>query len=272
MDRPTTHLHLPRIDPVEYCSRLQSVQRGLRMGRLAAWLPLLMERLDVGLKQSQFVKGLKEPKGLELARAFCLDLWPFIRELPENIAAVRDVLPENMSAANRLLSELADEEYVYQSLFVKQCLLAGLTLNDLEHPQIGPAAGELSRLMREKCQSGDYCEGLLAIVTAELAATAFARRTTPFFEEYFRKHSSSYSPLQLDEGLEWLRLHAKPQTRNALLLNRAIAALDQTGNKYFPPTVQVVLESILTLWRCPALGVVETEPAARVETSGLARA
>jgi pyrroloquinoline quinone (PQQ) biosynthesis protein C len=239
------------------------------MARLAVWLPILLKRLDVGLTGSQFINSLDEVMALQQAQEFCLDLWPFIRELPQNIAFVKGRLPESMKAASRLLAELADEESVYQSLFVKQCLLAGLSLTDLEEPQISPAANELRALMKQICQSSDYVQGLLAIVTAELAATAFARRISPFYEEYFQKHSSHYSQEQVAEGMEWLRLHAKPQTGNALLLNRALAALDHADESHIPTTAQIVLSAILSLWRCPPTDALDTGLGARNRTSDL---
>jgi hypothetical protein len=243
------------------------------MARLIVWLPLLLKRLDTGLSQSQILNSLKEATALDQAREFCLDLWPFIKDLPGNIALVKDALPEGDSAAHSLLTELVDEEYFYQSLFVKQCLLVGNSANDLEAPSTNPAAEELRRLMKELCCSADYADGVLAIITAELAATAVARKIAPFYEEYFRDKATSDTQKQVDEGMEWLRLHARPQTRNALLLNRAIATLEHANSGSIPYSVEIMLDAIFRLWRCPSQGVVDTDLGARrQQASDLARA
>jgi hypothetical protein len=237
------------------------------MARAALWFPLLLRRLDTGLNHSRLIGSLQESKALIQAKEFCLDLWPFIRELPDNIAKVRDVLPQDMLPARSLLSQLADEESVYRSLFVKQCSLFGLTESDLETSRANSAANHLRYLMNAFCQSGDYHNGMLAIVTAELAAAAFSRRVAPLYEEYFRKHSSSYRPEQIEEGLEWLRLHANPQTRNAFLLHRALRALDQSQNQNIPYPAEIVLEAILCIWNSPAQSTtIDTGFGARSDT------
>jgi hypothetical protein len=189
---------------------------------------------------------------MEQAQEFCLDLWPFVRELPENIAKVRDILPQDMLSAHSLLSQLADEESVYRASFVRQCLLFGLTENSLEETGANPAAINLRYLMNAFCQSGDYPNGILAIVTAELAAAAFARRVAPLYEEYFCKNASSYRPGEIEEGLKWLRLHANPQTRNAFLLHRAVRALNRVESQPVPYPIEMVLEAVLALWRSPS--------------------
>ncbi|PWT96790.1 MAG: hypothetical protein C5B53_08940 [Candidatus Melainabacteria bacterium] len=237
------------------------------MARATLWFPLLLKRLDTGLNQSRLIAGLQESNWMEQARQFCLDLWPFIRELPENIAKVRDALPEEMLPARSLLSQLADEESVYRSSFIKQCLLFGLTERDLEDPSTNSAANHLRYLMNAFCQSGDYHNGLLAIVTAELAAAAFARRVAPLYEEYFSKYSSSYRPEELEEGLEWLRLHANPQTRNAFLLHRAMRALDRIESEPIPYPIEEVLEAIFSLWRSSSQTTNDTGFGAQAETT-----
>jgi hypothetical protein len=256
---------------VEYCSRLQSVKWGMSMARFAAWLPILLDELEAALACSLLVGGLDEARALDQAREFCLDLWPFIKELPENIASVKESLPTSMQSAQRLLGELADDEHVYRSLFVKQCLLSGLTEQDLRKPPVSSAADRLRNLMGQFCQSKDYAQGMFAIVTAELAAAAFARAVSPFYEQYFQKHAASVPKEEVEVGMEWLRLDAKPQTRNALLLTRAVAALDQGHSTKLPETVQVVLQSIFELWRCPPCHALDTGNGARLESS-LARA
>ena len=240
------------------------------MARATLWFPLLLKHLDTGLNNSRLIGCLQESKGLAKAKDFCLDLWPFVRELPDNIAKVRDGLPQDMAPARSLLSQLADEESVYRSLFVKQCLLLGLTESDLEVSRDNSAANHLRYLMNAFCQSGDYHNGMLAIVTAELAAAAFARKVAPFYEEHFRKHSSSYRPEQIEEGLEWLRLHANPQTRNAFLLHRAVRALDRIESQPIPYPIEEVLEAILCLWSSSSQTADDTGFGTKAETTKLA--
>lgn len=242
------------------------------MRRSAAWLPLLLNELQAGLKRSLLLISLANSEELDKAGQFCLDLWPFIKDLPENIACVMESLPANMEAAKGLLSALADEEHVFRSLFVKQCLLSGLKDSDLIEPKVSEAANRLRMIMAKLCQSGDYADGMLAIVTAELAASAFARAITPFYEQYFKKHSNAFDAQQVSEGMDWLRLHAKPQTRNAFLLSRALAALKQSNGKEIPNSAMAVLESIFAVWRCETTRDLTSPVVAKQEEADLARA
>jgi hypothetical protein len=222
------------------------------MPRLPGWMPSLLRQICRGCATSAVMSAENDTKeAFESGRLICRELWPFIQELPQNVALVRDSLPEHMDAASRLLTELADEERVYQQLFVKQCQLGRLNTEVLALETPSPTARRLCDVMRTYCTSNDYRDGILAIVTAELAATAFARTALPLFESYLSLHADDYSPVEIEEGLEWLKLHTKPHTKHALWLKRMLADLEQGSSQKLPEPVEAVLKAVFAFWRCP---------------------
>lgn len=237
------------------------------MAQLAGWMPTLLKRINWACEHSFFVRDIHNTKSgedaVEVGKNFCLDLWPFIRDLPSNVALVRDSLPPEMEAAKKLLGQLADDERRYQQLYIDQCLFAGLTVEDLDQCGNRKATYELCRLMTQYCQN--FREGILAIVTAELAATAFSRVITPFFEKYVETHpDKSKSQDDIDAGLAWMRLHAKPHTRHAIWLKRMLEDIHDAPNNDVPPPVESILEALYTWWNCPAPpGVTIRETAAK---------
>jgi pyrroloquinoline quinone (PQQ) biosynthesis protein C len=216
-------------------------------------MPILLDRIQWGCSTSPwFVNLADENKIFETGKSICLELWPFIRELPINIAFVRDAAPEseNMQAARNLLSQLSDDERHYQQLFLKQCYFAGLTEADLCTIDPTPEAAELCENMRKMCRESDYVDGVHAIVAAEFAATLYSRAALPIYERYFEKHTEKTRE-ELDEGLEWLRLHAKPHTRHALWMKRMLGDIEDSSGNEIPPAAELLLNSVLRLWHCP---------------------
>src|SRR5690606_19398917 len=126
----------------------------LIMAQLPGWMPILLDRIQWGCSTSPwFVNLADDNKISETGKAICLELWPFIRELPTNIAFVRDAVPEEMLAARNLLGQLSDDERHYQQLFVKQCYFAGCTEQELGMAEPTTAgAGEICQVMREMCR------------------------------------------------------------------------------------------------------------------------
>jgi hypothetical protein len=149
------------------------------------------------------------------------------------------------------LGNLAHEERKYQGLYLQQCDLAGLSRQDLMTSERQPAAATTALLgaMNLACVEGDVVSGAQAIVAAELAAAHFARAARSAFERYFAQHSCQYPPGRIDQGLAWLRLHAKTNTRNAIWMNRMLAGLGQENEcPTLPSTVKQILHSIFWLW------------------------
>jgi len=214
-------------------------------------MPTLIERITIGCKTSPFSGGIQDATVIPLGSEICLSLWPFIRELPRNIALVRDSLPENMDAGKKLFSQLADDELTYQQMYVKQCHLGGITDEQLKTDILNEASHHLCQVMRRWCESPNYKDGVLAVVTAELAATAYARQTLEIFEKYFADHAAEYSKEEVEDGLEWLRHHSRPHTRHALWMRRMLDDIEVAPGDKLPPPAETVLNALYRLWKCP---------------------
>ncbi|MBU6453231.1 MAG: hypothetical protein KGS72_15720 [Cyanobacteria bacterium REEB67] len=235
------------VKPVEMPA---SPQKPAKIGRVR-WVGEMNQALSEGLATSQLLAAVESDQ-LAAGRKICLDLWPFIRHLPDQIKAVKDKLPDQLEPAKLFLNSLADEERHYQELYIKQCELAGLSRDALLTTEVAPAQpiAVLTRTMDRACLEGDVVTGVQAIVAAELAATQFARAAKSAFEQYFDLHAGEYDDGRIDEGLSWLRLHAKPNTRHALWMNRMLVALNQENDSsIWPETVKEILKSIFSLWR-----------------------
>jgi pyrroloquinoline quinone (PQQ) biosynthesis protein C len=222
------------------------------MRRMPGWMPSLLRQINWGcLNSAIFTSEDDSIETFQFGRICCRQLWHFIQQLPANIAAVRDALPPQMDAARLLLTELADEERIYQNLFVKQCQLARLNPDELALETPAPSTRQLCEVMRRYCLSGDYREGILAIVTAELAATAFCRSALPLFEKYFAECGSSYTPEEIEEGLKWLHLHTKAQTKHAMWLKRMLEDLEENSTDQLPQPVETMLKAVFEFLQCP---------------------
>lgn len=222
------------------------------MARKSGWMPTLIERITHGCKTSPFSGGIQDATVIPLGSEICLSLWPFIRELPRNIALVRDSLPENMDAGKKLFSQLADDELTYQQMYVKQCHLGGITDEQLKTDILCEASLHLCQVMRRWCESPNYKDGVLAVVTAELAATAYARQTLEIFEKYFLEdHADEYTKEEVEDGLEWLRHHSRPHTRHALWMRRMLDDIEVAPGDSLPPPAETVLTALYRLWKCP---------------------
>ncbi len=220
------------------------------MSRKLGWMPTLIERITLGCKTSPFSGGIQDATVIPLGSEICLSLWPFIRELPRNIALVRDSLPDNMDAGKKLFGQLADEELTYQQMYVKQCHLAGITDEQLKTNILNEASLHLCQVMRRWCESPNNKDGVMAVVTAELAATAYARQTLEIFERYFADHAAEYTNEDVEEGLAWLRHHSRPHTRHALWMKRMLDDIEVAPGDKLPPPAETVLNALYKLWKC----------------------
>ncbi len=223
------------------------------MARLPVWMPALIRRINGGLQASPLLRNLLDDSlVISTGRTICRDMWPFIRELPDNISRVRDRLPSEMEAACRLLNQLADDERYYQSLFLRQCELAGLTSQELENHRCSPASQALCSTMRHFSSGTSFEDGIYAITAAELAATAFARASLPRFEGYFKRYTHNYDSKLVADGLKWLRLHARPHTRHARWLTRMLKDMKGSAEGALPGPVDQILQGVYLFWQLPA--------------------
>jgi pyrroloquinoline quinone (PQQ) biosynthesis protein C len=215
-------------------------------------MPILLDRIQWGCSTSPwFVSLADETKIEETGKSICLELWPFIRELPINIAFVRDAIPEdaeNLAAARNLLGQLSDDERHYQKLFVDQCYFAGLSEYDLGTVDPTVEAADLGEAMRKLCRESNYKDGVYAIVAAEFAATLYSRAALPAYEKFFKRHST---PAEVDKGLAWLKLHAKTHTRHAIWMTRMLGDMEDDSGNELPAAAELLLNCLLKLWQCP---------------------
>ncbi|MBI5173086.1 MAG: hypothetical protein SFV17_24865 [Candidatus Obscuribacter sp.] len=268
-----------------------TISKPLRVESLGALstgekLSYVSRELADALSDSSFVDCVRQGD-LKAGKEICLLLWPFVKELPDNISAVRTKLEQlphdgcrkNLDAGLKLLSQLADDERHYQNLYLSQCRLAGLSEEELkqvveaaesnlkskQEPVCDPA-GEtnfvrLTRRMRYYCRQGSAAQAVLVVITAELAATQFARAALSAFESYFMEREEQYGRESIEAGLMWLRLHAKPNTRHALWMKRLLLftdteaeASEDTFNESAKTTdlaVTEILECLIAVWRTP---------------------
>ena len=226
------------------------------MGSLPGWMPVLIEKLSWGCSVSPWFIDLADGKFRERGRKIIFALWPFMKELPQNIRTVRDALPAEMSAASQLLNRLSDDESKYQGLFLQQFPLAGVTLEEVEAAPVGAVTQNLCDVMTKMCTQKTFAEGIHSIVAAELAATMYCRAALPSCESYFEKHAAEYEPALISQGLEWVRLHAKTHMRHAIWMKRMLDDLNQNHGEQIPEAAQQVLDATLALWECPKESIV----------------
>jgi len=197
------------------------------MPRTIGWLGDLIERLNVGCANSPFLEGIgREADFLVTGKRLCLLLWPFMSILPGNVQGVSTRLPEDMDWAKKFFNQLKDEHGYYQNLWIKQSELLGASHEELLDFEPDVHMQNLVRLISQYCSHDDFKQGILAIVTAELAATIFSRHALPHVEQFYSNNPPTHSTVSLEEGLAWLRLHAKPHPRHALWMKRTIESIE----------------------------------------------
>lgn len=226
------------------------------MGTLPGWMPVLIEKLTWGCSVSPWFIDLADGKIKERGQKIIYALWPFMKELPQNIRTVRDALPAEMSAASQLLNRLSDDESKYQGLFIQQFPLAGVTLAEVESATVSSVTKNLCDVMTQMCTQRTFAEGIHSIVAAELAATMYCRASLPLCERYFEAHTDEYEPGLINEGLEWVRLHAKTHMRHAIWMKRMLDDLNEDHGEQIPEAAQLVLDATLALWECPMESIV----------------
>lgn len=225
------------------------------MGALPGWFSILFDRLNWACSTSPwFVDLADENKVFARGQQILIDLWPFIKELPVNIAAVRDALPPHMTAACNLLSRLSDDERHYQRLFIQQFELAELSYDAIEKAPVQASTRKLCETMAKMCQERSFADGVHAIVVAELVATMYGRASLPLYENFIEKNVmlGRFTREQADAGLEWLRLHAKTHTRHAIWMKRMLADVEDESTEQMPESASAILDCFLDVWQCPS--------------------
>jgi pyrroloquinoline quinone (PQQ) biosynthesis protein C len=215
------------------------------MSQLPGWMPELLSRISVACSESPLLSQNNVANEVfEFGSKLCLELWPFIHELPQNVDSLRRRTPEDHHSAIKLFTQLADDERVYQQLYLRQCELGGLSSQDLQSAKPSRRAKRLAEMLQHYCARDSFENGVIALVTTELSATACARAALPLFESYFARHLSSYHPDSVESGLQWLRLHAKPNLRQALWLQKMLADLKLNESKSLPKPADDVITSL----------------------------
>lgn len=221
------------------------------MGSLPGWMPILLDRINWGCTTSPwFVDLADEKKVLDRGRQILIDLWPYIRELPRNISAVKAMLPERMDAARNLLTQLSDDERKYQQLFRNQFAMVDLVVEEVEQLPVQESTQLLCNAMVRMCQQRTYAEGIHAIVAAELVATMYSRASLPAYEKYFSP--PKFPQPAVDEGLAWVRLHAKTHTRHAIWMKRMLCDVEDASGNEIPEAAEEILNAFMRVWQCPS--------------------
>lgn len=229
------------------------------------WLMSMSGVMRDGLLKSGWLKDIEDNRGLA-GQKICFHLWPFIAKLPKNIQAVRDKFHSQDERAISFLQQLADEELYYQRLFLEQCKLVDLSPEELTEATTNvPAATQpLIACMESFCRSEHLATGVQAIITAEMAATLFAREVLPPYEIFFREKEKYLGKAQVDEGLKWLQLHANYNSKHALWMMRLLKIVESQEDKWeqaeaspppnrLPQVVHEVCQAVFTLWQVPNL-------------------
>ena len=227
------------------------------------WILTMSSIMTDGLSRSAWLAGVNTDE-MAQGQEICRVLWPFIQQLPANIQAVRDKFAKEHVSSISFLDRLSDEELHYQNLYIDQCRLAGLDEADLQSAlQTVPSPiVPLIKTTNHYCQQGSLLEGVQAIIAAEIAATQFSRNVLDIFEKYFSQHTQQYGTNAIENGLKWLRLHASPNTRQALSMKRMLNiaeaeskalndAQTNTLPNNLPVPVDAITQAVFTLWQVP---------------------
>lgn len=234
--------------------------------RALATLAWISDTITVSLQNADFRRTVEsvEAGDISSSKSLCLAVWPFIRGLPDNITAVKNKLDahtDGADAGQNLLSQLADDERHYQNLYLKQFILAGMTQAEVEEMVALPddqcasqAVLTFAQRMHFYCQQGTTAQGVLAVVTAELMATQFARVAFDAFQKYFSERESEYGRETVEQGLAWLALHAKTNTRHAIAMRKMLIAVedDEIRANKRPACVRDLIDCLTAIWKQPA--------------------
>ncbi len=192
-----------------------------------------------------------------VSKEICLWSWPLISVVPQNVAKVRKLLPEEMTYTPKFLDQVADKDNFFQSMNLNQCRFFGFTQEQLNEWVPDPTTAMLQEMFNAQCHSKNLQEGILAILTIELAATFFGRFSYQIVDKYFSDPNHNkidgriFSQQELIEGLAWARYHAKPNARQALWIKGLSEELNIDPPNKLPAGVVQLVDAIYQWWQSP---------------------
>lgn len=226
--------------------------------KILPWFTTLLNLLETGCAKSPILADLALPeRTVPVSKEICLWSWPLISVIPENVAKVRKLLPDSMIYTAKFFDQVADKDKHFQTLNLNQCRFFGFTEEQLVAWQPNFVTAKLRRVFESQCSSQDLQEGILAILTIELAATFFGRYSYQIVEKYFAdsNHNSIdgrlFTAQELKEGLAWARYHAKPNARQALWIKGLTKELALDPPNKLPPSVIQLVDAIYQWWQSP---------------------
>ncbi len=226
--------------------------------KILPWFATLLNLLEAGSSNCPILDDLARPERMiEASKGICVRTGPLISIIPENVAKVRKLLPESMINTGKFFDQVADEDHFFQNLYTKQCHFFGISKKDLADWSMDEPTAFLQKLFQNQCQSGNLKTGVLAILTIELAATFYGRRSYQIAEHYFQDpaHNSIEGKLFTEQdkldGLAWARYHAKPHARQALWIKGLSEELNIDPPNKLPESVIQLVDAIYKWWRSP---------------------
>ncbi|MCW5822876.1 MAG: hypothetical protein KIT34_08725 [Cyanobacteria bacterium TGS_CYA1] len=226
--------------------------------KILPWFATLLNLLETGCAKSPILEDLARPElTVAVSQNICLWSWPLISVIPENVEKVRKLLPESMVYTAKFFDQVADKDKHFQTLNLKQCRFFGFDQEQLSSWDPDVKTSKLRNIFEAQCRSNDLKEGILAILTIELAATFFGRYSYQIVEKYFAdpNHNSidgrRFTEQELIEGLAWARYHAKPNARQALWIKGLSEELELDPPNKLPPSVIQLVDAIYQWWQSP---------------------
>ncbi len=226
--------------------------------KILPWFATLLNLLEAGCVKSPILADLASPeRTVGVSQEICLRSWPLISVVPQNVAKVRKLLPEDFVYTTKFFEQVADKDNYFQSMNLNQCRFFGFTHEQLNEWVPDPTTALLQEIFNAQCQSKKLQEGILAILTIELAATFFGRYSYQIVDKYFSDPNHNnidgriFSQQELIEGLAWARYHAKPNARQALWIKGLSEELKVDPPNKLPVGVVQLVDAIYQWWQSP---------------------
>lgn len=226
--------------------------------KITPWFATLLNLLETGCAKSPILAYLALPEQtVAVSQEICQWSWPLISIVPENVVKIRKLLPEEMVYTAKFFDQVADKDNHFQTMNLNQCQFFGFTEAQLNEWVPDERTAMLQKLFQSQCQSKDLQEGILAILTIELAATFFGRYSYQIVDKYFsnpdhnRIDGRIFSQQELIDGLAWARYHAKPNARQALWIKGLSEELKIDPPNKLPASVIQLVDAIYQWWQSP---------------------
>jgi hypothetical protein len=226
--------------------------------KIIPWFATLLNLLETGCAKSPILAYLALPEQtVQVSQEICQWSWPLISIVPENVVKIRKLLPEEMVYTAKFFDQVADKDNHFQTMNLNQCQFFGFTEAQFNEWVPDERTATLQKLFQSQCQSNDLQEGILAILTIELAATFFGRYSYQIVDKYFsnpdhnRIDGRIFSQQELIDGLAWARYHAKPNARQALWIKGLSEELKIDPPNKLPASVIQLVDAIYQWWQSP---------------------